>query len=370
MNKKYDFLIIGSGLFGSVCARILTDLGKKCLILEKRNHIGGNCYTEESSGIPVHKYGPHIFHTKKQEIWDFVKKYTTINHFSCRPKLRFKDSIYSFPVNLLTLHQIFGVISPEDAEKKLEEETRPYKKIYPNPKNSYEYGLQLCGPTLYEIFYEGYLRKQWNKDPKEIPAEVLMRQTFRSNFEDSYYYDPFQGIPDYTLLFSNLLKNIEVETNIDYLSNREYYDSLADKVIYTGPIDRFYDYKYGSLEYRSLRFVEERHNKKDYQGTFMISYPESKYEYTRIIEHKHFVFGDQDFTIITKEYPEDWKIGKESYYPVNDPKNQTLYEKYYNLAKEEEKVIFGGRMGSYKYMNMDETVESAILCVKNKINDQ
>ena len=365
MNNKYDYLIVGSGLFGSVCARILTDSGKRCLVIEKRNHIGGNCYTDNSSGIPVHKYGPHIFHTKNENVWSFMQKYTTINNFSCRPKLRYEDTIYSFPVNLLTLHQVFGVLTPDDARKKIEEETKPYRELYPDPKNAYEYGLQLVGPKLYEIFYEGYLKKQWNKDPKEIPAEVLKRQTFRIHFEDSYYYDPYQGIPDYNLLFKNLLKNIDVVLDVDYLSEREKFDSIADKIIYTGPVDCFYDYQFGSLEYRSLKFVEEQHEIKDYQGTFMMSYPEESYSFTRIIEHKHFVFGEQDFTIITKEYPDNWEIGKESFYPVNDDKNQQIYNKYYELVKKEDKIIFGGRMGSYKYLNMDETIENAINCTQN-----
>lgn len=360
MDKKFDYLIVGSGLFGSVLARLLTDKGKSCLVIEKRNHIGGNCYTDNTSGIPVHKYGPHIFHTENSDILDFVKRYTTINNFSCRPKLLFGNNIFSFPINLLTLHQVFGVITPDEARKKIEEETKEYKKLYPNPKNAYEYGLQLVGDKLYSIFYEGYLKKQWNKDPKEIPAEVLMRQTFRLNFEDSYYYDTHQGILDYNLFFDNLLDGIEVRLDTDYLLNREMFNSMTDKIIYSGPIDKFYDYKFGSLEYRSLRFEEEFHNTKDYQGSFMISYPEEKYKYTRIIEHKHFVDNDSDFTIITKEYPENWEIGKEPFYPVNDTKNQEIYNKYLDLVRNENNIIFGGRMGSYKYLNMDQTIENAI----------
>jgi len=362
MDTKYDYLIVGAGLYGLINARILTDNGYKCLVLDKRNHIGGNCYTEDVEGIKVHKYGPHIFHTDKKEVWEYINRYTSINHFSCRPKLRYGNAIYSFPINLLTLHQVYGVLSPEEARLKIEEVTAPYKKLYPDPKNAYEWGMQLVGPELYEIFYEGYLKKQWGKDPKDIPAGVLKRQVFRLLFEDSYYNHPYQGIPDYDLLFSNLVKGIEVKLEVDYLASREYYNSIAKNIIYTGPIDQFYDYRYGPLEYRSLIFKEERLEIPDYQGTFMMSYPEGKYDFTRIIEHKHFTFGTQPFTVITKEYPDNWSIGKESYYPVNDERNQEVYEQYAELAKEESNILFGGRMGSYKYLNMDETIDLALKC--------
>ena len=363
--KRYDYLIVGAGLFGLTCARVLQDVGKKCIVIDKRNHIGGNCYTENIDGINVHKYGPHIFHTDKKDVWAFINKYTTLNHFSCRPKLRHKDTIYSFPINLLTLHQVYGVLTPQEALEKIEEVTKPYKELYPDPKNAYEWGMQLVGPELYNIFYDGYLRKQWKKDPKDIPADVLKRQTFRLVHEDSYYDHPHQGIPNYTLLFENLSKGIEVMLGEDYLENRSKYDSLAEKVIYTGPIDRYYNYQFGPLEYRSLIFEEERLEMQDFQGTFMMSYPEESYKFTRIIEHKHFEFGKQSHTIITREYPDDWSIGKEAYYPVNDSKNQEIYDKYFSLSKLETGVVFGGRMGSYKYLNMDETIERALKVVQN-----
>jgi len=367
-EEKYDYLIIGAGLYGLVNARILTDNGYRCLVIDKRNHIGGNCHTENIDGIHVHKYGPHIFHTDIQEVWNFINKYTTINHFSCRPKLRYEDKIYSFPINLLTLHQVYGVLTPEEARLKIDEVTKPYKELYPEPKNAYEYGIQLVGPELYSIFYEGYLKKQWKKDPKDIPAGILQRQIFRLKFEDSYYHHPYQGIPDYDLLFNNLSKNIDVIINVDYLENKNYWDNKAEKIIYTGPIDRYFNYQFGPLEYRSLIFKHERLDIPDYQGTFMMSYPEPEYEFTRIIEHKHFTFGNQPFTVITKEYPDDWNIGKESYYPVNDEKNQLVYNKYFNLIKNESNVYFGGRMGSYKYLNMDETIEAALKLTKTLIN--
>lgn len=370
MSKaSYDYLIVGAGLFGLTCARLLTDSGKKCLVIDKRKHIGGNCYTENVDGINVHKYGPHIFNTDKEAVWTFINKYTTINHFSCRPKLRHKDTIYSFPINLLTLHQVYGVLTPAEASQKIEEVTKPYKEMYPDPKNAYEWGMQLVGPELYEIFYDGYLRKQWRKDPKDIPAEVLKRQVFRLVHEDSYYHHPYQGIPDYTLLFDNLSKGIDIQLDVDYLQNREQYNLLAKKIIYTGPIDQFYDYKFGPLEYRSLIFKEERLEIEDFQGTFMMSYPEAKYGFTRIIEHKHFEFGKQPHTVITREYPDDWSIGKEAYYPVNDNKNQEIYDKYYNISRDETDIIFGGRMGSYKYLNMDQTIELSLELIQKIVNN-
>ena len=365
----YDYLIVGAGLYGLVNARLLTDAGKKCLVIDKRNHIGGNCYTENIDGIKVHKYGPHIFHTDIPEVWEFINKYTTINHFSCRPKLRYEDKIYSFPINLLTLHQVYGVLTPNEAEAKINEVTKPYKELYPEPKNAYEYGMQLVGPELYSIFYEGYLKKQWKKDPKDIPAGILQRQIFRLKFEDSYYHHPHQGIPNYNLLFDNLSKDIDVITNVDYLEDKQHWDSKAKEIIYTGPIDRYFNYQFGPLEYRSLIFKHERLDIPDYQGTFMMSYPESKYDFTRIIEHKHFEFGTQPFTVITKEYPDDWSIGKESYYPVNDEKNQLIYNKYFELIKNEHNVYFGGRMGSYKYLNMDETINLALKLSNQLINE-
>lgn len=366
----YDYLIVGAGLYGLVTSRILTDSGKKCLVIDKRDHIGGNCYAENIDGINVHRYGPHIFHTDIPEVWDFINKYTTINHFSCRPKLRHEDAIYSFPINLLTMHQVYGVLTPEEAKLKIEEVTKPYKEMYPDPNNAYEYGMQLVGPELYSIFYDGYLKKQWKRDPKDIPADILKRQIFRLKFEDSYYHHPHQGIPNYTLLFDNLSRGIDIITNVDYLSDKKNWDSKAEKIIYTGPIDRYFDYKFGSLEYRSLIFENERLEIPDYQGTFMMSYPEEKYKFTRIIEHKHFEFGNQEFTIITREYPDDWALGKEPYYPVNDNKNQLIYDQYKDMIDGENNVYFGGRMGSYKYLNMDETIKLSMDLAKEILQNK
>jgi len=355
------FLIVGAGLFGSVIARELTDMGFKCHVVDKRNHVGGNCYTENINGINVHKYGPHIFHTSNKNIWSYISKHTTINQFSCRPKLKYGENVYSFPINLMTFNQLWGITTPIEAEEKIKQITKEYKKE--KYLNAEEYALGNVGKEIYEIFYKGYLIKQWNKDPKQIPAEIMIRQVMRLNYNDSYYYDTYQGIPDYTKLFDTLLHNIPITLNIDYLNDRQYFDSKYEKIIYTGAIDEFYNYEFGSLDYRSLRFEEELLPIKDFQGVFMISYPETKYSFTRIIEHKHFEFGQQEFTIITREYPQDWKIGLPAYYPVNDLKNQEIYEKY--LKNIDKKYLFGGRLGSYKYLNMDQTIERAFELIKN-----
>jgi UDP-galactopyranose mutase len=263
---------------------------------------------------------------------------------------------------------VYGVLTPQEALEKIEEVTKPYKEMYPEPKSAYEWGIQLVGPELYEIFYDGYLRKQWKKDPKNIPADVLKRQVFRLVHEDSYYNHPYQGMPNYNLLFDNLSRGIEIQLEVDYLQQREQYDCIAEHTIYTGPIDQFYNYKFGPLEYRSLIFKEERLEIEDFQGTFMMSYPEAKYDFTRIIEHKHFEFGKQSHTVITREYPDDWSIGKEAYYPVNDSKNQEIYNKYYGLCKGVSNITFGGRMGSYKYLNMDETIELSLTLIQKILN--
>jgi len=361
------FLIVGAGLFGSVIARELTDAGHYCHVVDRRNHIGGNCYTENIDGINVHKYGPHIFHTSNEIIWNYLLKLTTINQFSCRPKLKYGDRVFSFPINLMTLNQLWGITTPGEAEKKIKEVTKKYKKDSYN--NAEEWALGNVGEEIYNIFYKEYSAKQWNRHPREIPAEILARQVIRLDYNDSYYYHAYQGIPDYTLLFNTLLNNIPLTLKIDYLSDREYFDSQYDKIIYTGPVDEFYNYEFGPLEYRSLRFEEEVLQIKDYQGVFVVSYPESKYPFTRIIEHKHFEFGQQNFTIITREYPQDWKIGMPAYYPINNAKNNEIYKKY-QYRVEDKKYIFGGRLGLYKYLDMDQTIERSLELFQNIMKDE
>ena len=358
MNK---ILIVGSGLFGSVLARELTDGGHACHVIDRRDHVGGNCYTENVDGINVHKYGAHIFHTSNEVVWKYLLKHTTVNQFSLRMKLRFGDRLYSMPINLMTLNQLWNVTTPIEAKKKMFEVTEKHKKdVYDNAE---EWALGNVGEEIYNIFYRGYLLKQWNRDPKDIPPEIMARQVIRWDYNDSYYYDKYQGMPDYTKIFQSLLNGIPVDLNVNYLEDGEYFDSKYDKVIYSGAIDEFFNYDFGALEYRSLRFENEILPIKDFQGVCVVSHPEEKYEYTRIIEHKHFEFGEQDFTVITREYPQDWEIGMTAYYPVNDLKNQEIYEKYVLLIKDN-KYVFGGRLGSYKYLNMDETIGKALETVK------
>lgn len=359
----YDYLIVGSGLFGSIFARELTDIGKRVLVIEKRNHIGGNCYTENVGGIHIHKYGPHIFHTSNKEIWDYVNKLTTFNNFSYRPKVNYNGSIYSFPINLMTLYQIYGVTNPNDAIKILNS-----KKInIETPTNLEDWCLSQIGSELYEIFIKGYTKKQWNKEPKELPTSIIKRLPIRLNFNDSYYFDDYEGIPDggYTKIFEKLLSGIEVKLNVDYFSNKEYYDNIADKIVYTGPVDKFYNYKFGKLEYRSLEFETETLDMVDYQGTAGINYTEYKIPYTRIIEHKHFNFGKQPFTIITKEYP---KTEGDPYYPINDIDNTNRYNKYKKLMSIEDRFIFGGRLTDYKYYDMHQVIGSALQKSKKEID--
>ena len=363
---KYDYLIVGSGLFGSIFANEVTKAGAKCLVIDKRSHIGGNCHTTNVDGIHVHDYGPHIFHTNNKPIWDYMNSIVPFNNFINRPKVKFKDRIYSFPINLMTLNQIWGVKTPEEAAKKLKE----IKIKIDNPKNLEEWCLSQIGEELYQKFIYGYTRKQWNKHPNELPSFIIKRLPIRLNFDDNYYEDKYQGIPigGYTQIFDILLKDIPVETGVDYLQDRSKLDSIANKVVYTGAIDEFFNYEYGTLEWRSLKFENERHNIPDYQGVAAMNYTEHEIPYTRICEHKHFEFGKQDFTIITKEYPQNWDKTKEKFYPLNDEKNNELYEKYKDKI-DTTKYIFGGRLADYKYYDMHQVVGSALIRVKNEIEN-
>lgn len=358
----FDYLIVGSGLFGSVCARELADLGYKCLVIEKRNHIGGNCYTENIDGVNVHKYGPHIFHTSDKKIWDYINKFATFNNFSYRPKVNYKGKMYSFPINLMTLYQVYGVTTPDEAFRKLED----VKLSIETPKNLEEWILSQVGPELYNMFVKGYTKKQWKRDPKDLPASIIRRLPIRLSFDDNYFEDTYSGIPvgGYTQIFENLLKGIEVKLGTDYFENREYFDSIAKKVIYTGPIDKFYSYKHGKLDYRSLRFETVSLNMADYQGVACINYTDEEVPFTRIVEHKHFEFGKQKNTVITFEYPES---SGEPYYPINDSKNTETYKEYKKLMDKETKYLFGGRLADYKYYDMHQVIASALTKVSKNI---
>jgi UDP-galactopyranose mutase len=362
---KYDFLIVGSGLFGSVFAHEATKAGKKCLIIEKRNHIGGNCYTEKIDNINIHKYGPHIFHTNDKKIWDWIQQFGEFNQYKHSPKVNYKGEIYSFPINLLTLNKLWGVTTPEEAIEKLEE----VKIKCDNPRNLEDWILSQVGNDIYETFIKGYTKKQWNKDPKELPSSIIKRLPIRTNYNDNYFFDKYQGIPidGYTNLFKNMLKGIDILENIDYFSEKDKWDSMANKIVFTGKIDEFFDYKFGELEYRSLTFVEERLETEDYQGCSIVNYTDLETPQTRITEHKHFDDAKSDFTWITKEYPKNYQNGDTPYYPINDDKNNELYRKYKELADSTPNVIFGGRLSEYKYYDMHQIIASALTKVKKHI---
>jgi UDP-galactopyranose mutase len=352
---QYDYLIVGAGLFGSVCARELTDMGFKCLVIEKRSHIAGNCYTENINGINVHKYGPHIFHTSNKKLWEYINRFTEFNHFRYTPKVYYKENIYSFPINLMTLYQVYGVETPEEAERKLQSVKIPID----NPKNLEEWALSQIGQELYDIFIKGYTIKQWGRSPKELPTSIIKRLPIRLTFDDNYYFDTYQGIPvdGYTIIFERLLEGIDIKLNTDYFSDKAWFDSVAHTVIYTGPVDKFYNYEFGKLEYRSLIFEEEYLPIEDYQGVAGMNYTDETVPYIRIIEHKHFEFGKQPYTIITKEYPSS---DGEPYYPVNDETNNIRYKKYKKLMDKETKFIFGGRLADYQYYDMHQVIASAL----------
>jgi UDP-galactopyranose mutase len=368
MKNEYDYLIVGSGLFGSVCARKLSDFGYKVLVIEQREHVGGNCYTEMDGDIVVHKYGPHIFHTDSKEIWEDVNKYCEFIPFNYKPIVNYNNSLYSFPINLLTLYQIYGVRNPTEAINKLEIE----KYKIENPKNLEEYVLSLVGDKIYKTFIYGYTKKQWGKEPKDLPSSIIKRIPIRTNFNDSYFFDKYQGIPKggYTKIFENLLKDVEVRNNINYLDNREFYDSLSDKIIYTGKIDEYYNYCFGELEYRSLKFETKRLDIDDFQGVSVTNFTSEDVPYTRITEHKHFENRNQKGTVISYEYPDKYERGKTPYYPINDTINNDIYNKYKKLSLGDDRVIFGGRLANYKYYDMHQVWASALKTVNDLIKLQ
>lgn len=355
--KKYDYLIIGAGLFGATFARLATDSGKKCLVIDKREHIAGNCYTENKEGINVHMYGPHIFHTSNIKIWNFVNRFAEFNNFILSPKARYKNKMYSLPFNMNTFYEMWNVLTPEEAKNIIEKQK--YKKT---PRNLEEQALSLVGKDIYEILIKGYTTKQWGKNPRDLPSFIIKRLPLRFVYDNNYFNDIYQGIPigGYTKMFERILDGIEVKTNVDYFSDRSYFNNIAHKIVYTGCLDEFFDYEYGELEYRSLEFEHTILNIENYQGNSVINWTEENIPWTRIIEHKHFEKSNSKNTIITKEYPKEYSTGMTPYYPINDDKNQIIYKKYYLKTKELTNFIFGGRLAEYKYMDMHVIIESAI----------
>lgn len=357
---KYDYLIVGSGLFGSVFAHEMTKKGKKCLIIEKRDTIGGNIYTEKQENINVHKYGAHIFHTSDDDIWNYVNQFIKFNRFTNSPIANYKGELYNLPFNMNTFYKLWKTKTPQESYEMIESEKEEYKTE--DPQNLEEQAINLVGPTIYEKLIKGYTEKQWGKPCDQLPSFIIKRLPVRFTYDNNYFNDLYQGIPfnGYTELIEKLTDGIDIKLNTNYFDDKQKWDEIADKVLFTGMIDEYYDYCYGELEYRGLNFESETLDIPNYQGNAVINYTEAQIPYTRIIEHKHFENSESDKTIITREYPKTWTKGEEAYYPVNDDKNSQLYAKYKDLADKEDKIIFGGRLGMYKYMNMDEVIKEAL----------
>jgi len=366
--EKYDYLIVGAGLFGAVFANEISKKGKKCLVIDKRNHIGGNVYTENVEGINVHKYGAHIFHTSNKFIWDYVNSFVEFNRYTNSPLANYNGDLYNLPFNMNTFYQLWGVKTPDEAKKIIEEQRAEYRHIK-EPKNLEEQALVLGGKDIYEKLIKGYTEKQWGRSAKEIPAFIIRRLPFRFTFDNNYFNDTYQGIPigGYTKLVEAILSDIDVRLNVDYFENKLELNALANKIVFTGKIDEFYDYAYGNLEYRSLNFEHELLDIENFQGNAVVNYTDIRIPFTRIIEHKHFEFGQQKKTLITKEYSKETTPGDEPYYPINDLKNQNIYQKYQELAKNDPNTIFGGRLAEYKYYDMHQVIESAISAVSKEL---
>ena len=368
----YDYLVVGAGLFGSVFAREAKDKGYSVLVVDKRDHIAGNVYTRKVEGINFHQYGAHIFHTNNKEVWDYVNKFITFNRFTNSPVANYKGELYSLPFNMYTFNKMWGVITPDEAKAKIEEQR---KEIMGEPHDLEEQAISLVGRDIYEKLIKGYTEKQWGRDCKDLPSFIIKRLPVRFTFDNNYFNALYQGIPvgGYTRMVEKMLEGIEVRLNTDYLANKEELDSMAKKVIYTGAIDAYYDYRLGALEYRSVRFENEVLDIPNFQGNAAVNYTDRETPYTRIIEHKWFEFGkDEDGndlpkTIISKEYSSEWKPGDEPYYPVNDERNSKLYAEYKALSLNEDKVIFGGRLGEYKYYDMDAVIASALKMTKEEL---
>ena len=362
---KYDYLVVGAGLYGAVFAYEAKKKGKTCLVIDKRDHIAGNIYCENVSGINVHKYGAHIFHTSDKKIWEYVNQFAEFNNYINSPVARYKNELYNLPFNMNTFSKMWNIATPQEAKDIIASQIADLNIT--EPKNLEEQALSLVGKDVYEKLIKGYTEKQWGRDCKDLPSFIIKRLPLRFIYDNNYFNDRYQGIPigGYTKIVEKMLDGIEVRLNTNYLDNREEFDAMADKIVYTGMIDQFYDYKLGVLEYRSVRFETEELPMENYQGNAVVNYTEREVPYTRIIEHKHFEFGKQPTTIISREYSSEWKKGDEPYYPVNNDKNNALYQQYKELADKEHKVMFGGRLGGYKYYDMDKVIAAALeMCEK------
>ena len=365
--KQYDYLIVGAGLFGCVFAHEAVKKGKKVLVIEKRNHTGGNIYNEEVEGINVHKYGAHIFHTSNREVWKYVNDLAEFNRYTNSPVANYHGEMYNMPFNMNTFSKMWNISTPEEAKKIIDEQK---SVITGEPKNLEEQAISLVGTDIYQKLVKGYTEKQWGRDCKDLPAFIIKRLPVRFIYDNNYFNDLYQGIPigGYNKLTDKLLEGTDVELNVDYLENKEHYDAMAEKVLYTGTLDSFYGYRFGKLEYRSLRFETETVDTDNYQGVAVVNYTDRETPFTRLIEHKHFEFGTQPKTVITREYPETWTEGMEPYYPINDERNGNLYKQYAELAAKETNVLFGGRLAEYKYYDMDDTIEKCLEVAAKEIH--
>lgn len=362
MGRQYDFIIIGAGLFGSVCAFELSKKGKKCLVIDKRNTIGGNCYTENIDNIHVHKYGAHIFHTNDKFIWSYINQFAEFKPFINTPIANYKGDIYALPFNMWTFNKLWGVTTPEDAKKIIDSQ-----KFIGIPKNLEEQALSMVGKDVYDKLIKGYTEKQWNRDPKDLPVSIIKRIPLRYNWDNNYFEDKYQGIPigGYTQIFEKMLKDVDITLGVDFFDNREYFESIANQLIYTGPIDKFFDYKFGRLDYRSLKWDTKKLEVNNFQGNAVVNFTDKETPFTRVIEHKWFDHQNQFGTIISYEYPVDYTDGGDPYYPIRDSENSLIYEKY---RKESEKLInyiFGGRLATYTYYDMHQVIAQAIMKIKD-----
>ena len=366
---KYDYLIVGAGLYGAVFAHQAAKQGKKCLVIDKRNHIAGNIYTYECEGINVHQYGAHIFHTNNKSVWEYVNQFAEFNRYTNSPVANYKGEIYNMPFNMNTFNKMWGVITPAQAKAKIEQQRA--EAGITEPKNLEEQAISLVGTDIYEKLVKGYTGKQWGRPCTELPAFIIKRLPVRFTYDNNYFNALYQGIPvgGYTQMVANMLGDVEVRLETDYFDNKAEFDAMADKIVYTGPVDAYFDYKLGALQYRSVRFETETLDTDNYQGNAVVNYTDSETPYTRIIEHKHFEFGTQPKTVISREYSAEWKQGDEPYYPVNDDKNSRLYLQYKQLADNEKNVIFGGRLGEYKYYDMDKVIEVALEVAAKELSE-